>query len=674
MADKIYTLQTPDGRTVDISGPEGATAEQLGAAWMADPRSKQPAINPTAGMPIGDLLAAGAGKAVADTGLGLRQLGGMAMDYLRPNPAGQPSRSDILNQEVAETRRRDAPLMDTAAGMVGNIGGNVASALLPGGVAVQGAKQLSKIPAAARLAEMLMAGGKTMMAPTTIPTALGVGAVQGAVQPALTTGERAGNIALGAAGSAAVPAGIRGYQFGRSVIDPLTEAGQTTIVGRALNNAAGSPESAAAARGNLNAAMTPFVGPTPENEVARTVMGEIVPGSMPTTAQAAGVPSIAALSRSASAVDPQSINATAQRAAEQQAARLQQMRGVAGSEGGRDFAAANRQVVGNQMYENARKIGVDPAALTPEAQANISNFMQRVPDDVLSRAKDLAKIKGIDLDNSTSVQGMHWVKTAIDDKINSAVRSGDKQLASAYTGLQQDLLSGLDQMSPAYQAARQEYSAMSKPINSMDTAQAVLDSSTPNKSTGQITPAAFAKALSDKTAANATGRSSATLENTVYPRDLQKMQAVNEDLGRQLFADTAGKGGGSDTAQKLAFSNMMQQSGLPGWINPQMLLTGLGTAGGAAIGGPLGAGGGAALGALTKAGARQVYQDANTEMSRKLAQALLDPQTAIQMMDAGMINPQTVQAINGVRRLGSGAGAMAPALLNSFQGSNLGQQ
>lgn len=615
------------------------------AKVFADAIREMQANNPTNGMGVGELLAAGAGKAVADTGLGLRQVGGSVMDYLRPRGAGQPSRSDVLRQEVEESRQRDAPLMDTAAGMVGNIGGNIATALLPGGAVVQGGKALSKVPGAIKLAEALMTGGKAMMAPKSIPGALAVGAAQGAMQPSTSTGETLTNAALGAGASAVVPTAIRAGQIGKAFIDPLSQSGQNQIVGRALTQAAGSPESAAAARSNITAATAPFVGPVPEGEIARQMMGEIVPGSVPTTAQAAGVPSIAALSRSATAVDPQSMNAVAQRAAEQQAARLQQMQTVAGTGGGRDFAAANRQVVGNQMYERARQIGVDPASLTPEAQANIGNFMQRVPDDVLARARDIAKINGINLDNSTSVQGMHWVKTAIDDKINTAVRSGDKELARAYTGLQQDLLGGLDQMSPAYQAARQEYAAMSKPINAMDTAQAVLDSSIPNKATGQITPAAFAKALSDKTAANATGRAGATLENTMAPRDLQKMQAVGEDLNRQMFADTAGKGGGSDTVQKLAFTNMMQQSGLPNWVQ--------------ALGSRTGVGG------LAQKTGQIVYRDANQEMSQKLAQALLDPTQAAALMDAGMVNPKLLQSFDTARRIGSGAGAMAPALLNS---------
>lgn len=663
MADELvdFVVKSPDGRrSFTIKAPASATPKDLNDYLMTlkpedIPQPRSPSQDVVDAMGTGERLLVGAGKAVSDTGLGLRQLAAPVMDYLSPRRqnlsslvTGQKvlSRSDELKQELAETRQRDAALMDTTSGMLGNVAGNIGMAVLPGGVVMGAGKLLSKIPAAARMAQAMMGGGKAMVAPTSIPGAATLGAAQGMAQPAADISERVGNVALGAGASAAVPTAIRAAQVGKAFIDPLSQAGQRQIVGRALNEAAGSPESAALARQNLQAATQPFVGPVPEGELARQMMGEIVPGSVPTTAQAAGIPSIAALSRSAGAVDPQAVNAIAQRQAQQQAARLAQMQDVAGTTGGRDFAAANRKVVGDQMYEQARRLGVDPAALTPEAQANIGNFMKRVPDDVLARARDLAKIKGIDLDNSSSVQGMHWVKTAIDDKISTAVRQGDKELASAYSGLQQDLLSGLDQMSPAYQAARQEYAAMSKPINAMDTAQAVLDASIPNKATGQITPAAFAKALSDKTAATATGRTGATLENTMAPRDLQKMQAVNEDLQRQLFADTAGKGGGSDTAQKLAFSNLMQKSGLP------PVLQNLG----ARVG----------IGGLAQKIGQTVYRDANQEMSQKLAQALLDPQTASQLMEAGMVNPQLVQALNTTRRIGSGVGAMTPAIANSL--------
>src|SRR5688572_19915813 len=60
---------------------------------------------------------AGAGKALSDTGLGIRQLTGFASQ-----------------EEVDERSRLDRPLMSTAGGITGNIGTQIGMALLPGGV------------------------------------------------------------------------------------------------------------------------------------------------------------------------------------------------------------------------------------------------------------------------------------------------------------------------------------------------------------------------------------------------------------------------------------------------------------------------------------------------------------------------------------------------------------
>jgi len=73
-------------------------------------------FDPTEGMSTFDRVAAGAGKSVADTWLGLRQLVGNASQ-----------------EEVDNAREIGGPLMNTAGGMTGNIAGQVAQiAALPG--------------------------------------------------------------------------------------------------------------------------------------------------------------------------------------------------------------------------------------------------------------------------------------------------------------------------------------------------------------------------------------------------------------------------------------------------------------------------------------------------------------------------------------------------------------
>lgn len=157
--------------------------------------------DPTKGMSTFDKAMAGAGKAVADTGLGLRQLGARVF--------GSPEDVKRLQGEVAESRRLDSPLMSTGAGVTGNVGGNIAMALLPGGVVRGAGTALSAVPRAAQLAQALQAGGTAMMAPTSITGAGALGAVQGALQPSVSDSETMKNIGMGAG------AGAGGATIGR---------------------------------------------------------------------------------------------------------------------------------------------------------------------------------------------------------------------------------------------------------------------------------------------------------------------------------------------------------------------------------------------------------------------------------------------------------------------------
>jgi hypothetical protein len=629
----VYTLQLDDGRVAKIEGPANASTEDLGAALVEWQKAQpNPALE---GMSRLDKFMAGAGKGVSDTGVGLQQAGAFF--------TGNTDRQKELRQEVEETRRRDAPLLDSGWGLAGNVAGNIGMALLPGGAALQTGKLLTKIPGAAKMAEALMTGGRALVAPKTLPGAAAVAAGQGAVQPSTSLSETALNTGIGAVGGAAVPAAVRTAQVGKALIEPLSEKGQQAIMGRTLQKAAGSPADAQALAQRLQQANQPFVGPAPFGVPQRQTMGEIVPGSAPTTGQLAAdvAPSISALERTASVTDPTAVNAMARRLAEQNQARRGAVEGVAGTSGERDFLAANRDAAAQQLYGQARQQGIDPSAVSPEA---LQALRSRIPESILAEAKELARIEGVPLTDAGSVQGMHWVKRAVDSKISEAKRAGNTDMSKALTGLQSDLLDQLDQLSPAYGEARRTYSAMSKPINSMDVAQEVLNRGS-SAATEQLRPEAFARALSDKTAATVTGRPGATLEGVMNPQGLNTLERVSEDLARAQGAQTAGRGVGSDTMQKMAYSNLMDQSGLPSAVQ--------GLAGRTGIGG------------LAQRFGNIAYKDANQEMSQKLAEALLDPAKAQQLLEAGMVTPAMLKLVEGTRRGGGVIGAQAaPYLLN----------
>lgn len=178
--------------------------------------------------------AAGAGKAIVDLGKGAKQLMDIPAKWLEKrfpglsqwsqSTLGMPSAeasAAATNASVEEARVRDAPLMDTKAGLAGNIAGNIAATMIP-------------------LGAMAKAGSGTAAAlfnPRTYKAAAAVGAAQGALQPVGEDESRAGNIVLGgvagAAGNAAVnaigriaqPVAVAASAGVKKAVDVLESAG-----------------------------------------------------------------------------------------------------------------------------------------------------------------------------------------------------------------------------------------------------------------------------------------------------------------------------------------------------------------------------------------------------------------------------------------------------------------
>ena len=127
-------------------------------------------VDPTGDMSGTEKVLAGAGKAFVDVGRGVRQITGNA-----------------TQAEIDEAKRLDAPLMNTGAGVTGNVIGSVAAAL----------------PAAL----VPWAG--------TLTGAAAIGAGLGATQPVATGESRAMNTGVGALGGAA--GNVAGRLIGRAI-------------------------------------------------------------------------------------------------------------------------------------------------------------------------------------------------------------------------------------------------------------------------------------------------------------------------------------------------------------------------------------------------------------------------------------------------------------------------
>jgi len=584
-----FEVTGPDGAKYEITAPDNLSESEV-LKYVQSQFSQQGKSERVAAQEKTDREAYNPTKGMSTPGKMAAGFGKAIVDTGRGlgQMVGLTSRDD-----VAESRKVDEPLMKTGAGIAGNVLGNVAVAA-----------PTAFIPGA-----------------QTIPGAAIIGAGMGLAQPSVSTSETMKNTAIGGVAGAAVPALVRGAQVARSFVDPLYEGGRERIMGRMLRATAGDHADEAVA--NMRTAP------------------QFVPGSQPMAGEASGIPSLAALQRTATATSPNAANQAAARTAANNEARVAYLQSLTP-----DVAAsrAAREAAAGPLYDAARQGGFDPNVVQA-IQPQITALMQRVPDDLVNQARQLAQVAGEPIQDMGSVQGAHYLKKAIDSRITQATMARDTEAVRAYTGLQGDYLNVLDQLNPAYQQARQTFARMSPPINQGEVLGEVANRATNFR--GDVTPAAFARAINDRTAAGVTRRPNATMQNTLTPDQMTGLQNINQDLLRADFGQTAGRGVGSDTVQKMAYSNMMQQSGLPG------ALTSLAPVG--------------VVGNLAQRAGQVVYRDANERMAQQLAEALLDPNQAANLMEAGMVTPQMQALVNAIRRTGAPIGGTTAGSVQALQ-------
>jgi hypothetical protein len=423
----------------------------------------------------------------------------------------------------------------------------------------------------------------------------GTGAVSGALQP-VETGEtgmpmyeemgrnaRTGAL-IGAPVGAVAPAigqlVDKGVRAGKALVEPFFESGQEKIMGRFLRQMAGGEE--AKAMRNLR---------NPQ---------ELVVGSKPTTAQVAGVPSLAALERTLMATDQTAGNLMAQRQAQNAQAQAAALRNIAPASRTSKYVDFREQVA-DDLYADALK-PLNLGKLDKKTTAQITGLIKRPAiKDAMEAAKVNAANKGIDIaDPAGSMRGLHETKMALDRQITAVKGRLERDQAGSTSAeldalktAKTDLLNFMENknVSPIYKAARQSYERLSKPIDQLESIAKLADKSI-SAETEKIYISQFSKGLKDL-----------KQSGVVSDRQIARLEAIEKDLARGKFAATEGKGVGSDTVQKLAYSNLMSEVGLP-------------------------------ISASNRLG-KFVYGDVNEQLRTKLAESMLDPQEALRLMRAG---------------------------------------
>jgi hypothetical protein len=422
----------------------------------------------------------------------------------------------------------------------------------------------------------------------------GTGAVSGALQP-VETGEtgmpmyeemgrnaRTGAL-IGAPVGAVAPAigqlVDKGVRAGKALVEPFFESGQEKILGKFLRQMSGGEE--AKAMRNLR---------NPQ---------QLVTGSQPTAAEVAGVPSLSALERTAIATSPTAGNLMAQRQAQNAQAQAAALRNIAPASRTSKYVNFREQVA-DDLYSDALK-PLNLGTLDAKTTSEITSLIKRPAiKDAMEVAKESSANRGMDIaDPAGSMLGLHRTKIALDKKIGEVKARYDRDKIKSASGDELDglqnaktsLLNFMEKISPTYKTARQSYDRLSKPIEQLESIAKLADKSI-SPETEKIYIGQFSKALKD-----------IKQSNVLSDRQISRLEAIKEDLARGKFAATAGKSVGSDTVQKLVYTNLMNEVGLP-------------------------------ISAGNRLG-RFVYGDINEQLKNKLAESMLDPQETLRLMRAG---------------------------------------
>ena len=502
-------------------------------------------------------------------------LPGKVTDAIRDAlPADQRKRVPDISQ-ITRTRNADfdaitAENKDSTAFTVGRVGGNIAATLPVGGALGAGTRAAAPMLAGAgmsartveALASALASGGFRVgqNAPQSAALTLALRAAGGGATGAASAGLVNPDDALtGGLIGAALPPGLAAIgKAGRTaarttqaVVKPFTRNGQASIA-------------------------TDLIRRFGEGAPIDVNMSQLVPGSMPTLAEATGNAGIAGLQRTARDLRP---NAFVEREALNANARNTAFDRVAGDRGSIEAAQAARDNTADALYGRAFTADSMRQGLARESQQMRAPFsgvgLSGAPEDLATpglreliqrpmfkqaagAAQRLAANNGVDLaDPLQSLQGLHYIKLALDDALNPAAASAmGRNETRSIMGMRDKLSEELAKVSPTYGAARQTFAEMSQPINAMEALQDLRLTD----ARGNMTLAKVQNAIDGlERVRNAPGVHKA---KSIDEDQLRTLTAIRDDLLRQDKLG-AGKSAGSPTFQNIATDNILAQM-MPG--------------------------------------------------------------------------------------------------------------
>lgn len=463
-------------------------------------------------------------------------------------------------------------------------------------------------------------GGNNML--TSLLSKGAQGAIQGGEAAALTSASSPDD-ALGYVGSGAALGGILG--FGAPALYQGAKAGLNKLHGYV------EPFTASGRENIANRVIQHFGGEVPLNVGANA--NEIIPGSVPTMAEATGNPGIAKLQDTLRDINSQPF---VERSAQNAAARNNALYNAMGTPQDIEAAASARSQAASALLGNP-DAGI-PGTLFSQAKpvdaAPVVNKIEEILQGKSGKRKSVVSsmndVKGMLLDAddkpiSDPETLYHSVRKGIGDLLDKKDLSNQagKQASSQLIAVQDALDEAIEKGAPGFKKYLSDYSQASKPINAMEWMQGLklTDSS------GNITLSKIDNAIRNvEKLQSAPGINKAKALND---EQVSTLKSIREDLLRQQNL-TLGKSYGSPTVQKSVGQNKLQailpgNDGLfSGRMNPETLGAGAGTALGSMVGVP---GAGAVLGGVAGKAISGAQGKRNQLIRNRLEQMVLNPES-----------------------------------------------
>lgn len=296
---------------------------------------------------------------------------------------------------------------------------------------------------------------------------------------------------------------------------------------------------------------------------------EIVPGSLPTAAQAAapvGATRFSAMGESAARTTPTPFF---EREQAQKAAQLAAVQSVGKTPTELKAAEAARSATAKELY------GISDDAMVAADKTFTSLLNRPSMDKVIARASELAAEKGVpfqigqnrppqtiassilDAEGNpmgvTTIPGevakypgssLHMMKMAFDDLVKNPERFGiGANEVGAIKGTRGNFLNWVEDKAPSYKVARETFAAQSKPINQMEVGQFLEGKLTPalGEESARLRATGYATALDQApgTIKRATGQSRfESLSQIMTPEQIAVLESVRDDLARAKLAES----------------------------------------------------------------------------------------------------------------------------------------